>query len=267
MGRNLCSFVCAAVMSVACFSAALPACAAETAQYRSSQAIWLRSEQSTKDDSNKLCRIPKDTVITVTDTEYGWGKTSYTSDGTTYTGWTALYLYTPVQGSDQTSQKTASASTSKSSGVSTPQYAQSTSRKSKIYTYLTDNLGFQRSAADAIMANIEAESSFNPSIEVEDTNGLMSIGLFQWNGDRCDNFKKYCNARSLEYGSVDAQLAFLSYELNGTYSKQYDKMLGFADSADGAYNAAYYWASHFEVCASSGWEKRAERASTLYKSE
>ena len=146
-------------------------------------------------------------------------------------------------------------------------HAQSTSRKSKIYAYLTDNLGFQRSAADAIMANIEAESSFNPSIEVEDTNGLMSIGLFQWNGDRCDNFKKYCNARSLEYGSVDAQLTFLSYELNGTYSKQYDKMLGFADSADGAYNAAYYWASHFEVCASSGWEKRAERASTLYKSE
>ncbi|MEE5993976.1 MAG: phage tail tip lysozyme [Oscillospiraceae bacterium] len=126
-------------------------------------------------------------------------------------------------------------------------------------------LGFNRAATEAIMTNIDYESGFNPTKEAIDTNDLPSIGLFQWNGERCDNFKAFCNARSLEYGSVDAQLLFLKHELTGRYYQQYETMLNFADSADGCYDAAYYWASRFEVCSSSYWANRAESAYQYYQ--
>jgi len=214
-------------------------------EYQSNGNVWLRSESSIANETSKICVIPKNTIISTIYEENGWGLTTYTNQNGTYSGWTALDLYTPLQ-SDY------------------PSDIQQSSVKTKVYSYLIEELGFNCACADAIMTNMEYESSFNPCKESIDTNGLPSIGLFQWNGERCHNFKSFCNARELEYGSVDAQLLFLKQELTGQYCKQYETMLNFENNADGCYDASYYWASKFEVCSSVYWKERAETASKYY---
>ena len=154
----------------------------------------------------------------------------------------------------------------KTTSIGQPDNVQWSSAERQVYNYLTKTLSFNKAAACAIMANIEAESGFVASKEVIDVNGLTSIGLFQWNGSRCDGFKSYCNARSMEYGAVSSQLEYLGYELNNGYYRHYLTMLSFEDSASGCYEASYYWASKFEVCQRSQWEKRASAAYALYES-
>jgi len=235
-----------AVYSAIGFSGGITAHAGE---YQSNGNVWLRNEQSTDDEQSKICVIPAGTKISTTQEQNGWGFTTYSDGNTTYSGWTALYLYEPVQ--------------STQAQASTPQSTQQSPIQEKIYSYLVNELGFNRASAIGIMTNVSYESNFIPTIEITDSNGLPSIGLFQWNGERCDNFKAFCNARTLEYGSVDAQLMFLKYELNNQYYQQYETMLNFSNTADGCYNAAYYWASKFEICTSDAW---AERAQTAYRS-
>ena len=235
-----------AVCSAIGFSGGLTAHAGE---YQSNGDIWLRSEQSTSNDQSKICVIPAGTKISTTKEQNGWGFTTYSDGNTTYSGWTALYLYAPVQSGTQTSP---------------PQSVQQSPIQEKVYSYLVNELGFNRASAMAIMTNIRYESNFVPSCETIDTNGLPSIGLFQWNGVRHDNFKAFCNARTLEYGSVDAQLMFLKHELTTDYYQQYETMLNFSNTADGCYNAAYYWASKFEICSSDFWAERAQSAYQSY---
>lgn len=237
----------------ACFSAIglSGSITANAGEYQSNGNVWLRSEQSADSESSKVCVIPSGTRISTTQEQNGWGFTTYSDGNTTYSGWTALYLYEPVQGQNQSSY---------------PADVQQSSIKTKVYSYLVEELGFNRASATAIMTNINCESNFNPHKEAIDSNDLPSIGLFQWNGDRYDKFKSFCNSRCLEYGSVDAQLLYVKHELNGNYYNQYEAMLNFPDTADGCYDASYYWASKFEVCSSFYWTERASSAYYAYLS-
>ena len=150
------------------------------------------------------------------------------------------------------------------SSVKAPSDVGKSEVKQRVWNYLTGELGFNRAAACAIMVNINEESGFKPYLEITDTNDLLSIGLFQWNGERCDAFKNFCDVKGWEYGSVDAQLAFLKQELTTSRKKQYQTMLSFENSASGCYDAAYYWASSFEVCSRSRWEARAADAEIYF---
>ena len=69
--------------------------------------------------------------------------------------------------------------------------ASSSSNKSKIFSYLTQELEFNSAAACGIMANIEKESNFRSNVIIRDSNGLPSGGLSMWNGGRLNNLKKY----------------------------------------------------------------------------
>ena len=272
--------------------------ATEVYQYVSVKDTWIRSSQKNS-DSNKVVSVPKGRYIQVTKEEYGWGyATCFASDGNLYGGWTPLYQYkyvgfAPPETSNAPSYKVITSTTDNSkkqdipealptppmpdgpetSGESTattntgyPSGVENNKTKKKVYDYLINTLGFNRAAACGIMVNVQEESKFNPAIEIIDTNEEPSIGLFQWNGERCQAFKDYCDARTLEYGSVDAQLQYLSYELKNKKSIQYKKMLAFEDSDQGAYDAAYYWASKFEICSQNRWEPRAQAGQKLYLS-
>jgi len=297
------------MLSVLCSAAMLcgapmSAEAHELQLYCSNHNVWLRAEPSATTESERICIIPEGTVISVSEEYFGWGKTVCTIDGQTYTGWTALYLYSPISIEEMqpvsddlvyseygvSGSRTAlyqylvntmgfsaenaldlfrrldEVNASAATATSYPAGVESSDVKKQVYDFLTDHLGFNRAAACAVMANIEAESGFRAYRESTNTNGLTSIGLFQWNGPRCEAFKAYCNANVLEYGSVDAQLAFLEYELNSSYTASYQDMLNCEDSADGAYKAAYDWASNFEVCARYLRQSRADAAYQLYMS-
>ena len=71
------------------------------------------------------------------------------------------------------------------------------SNKTTVFRYLTQELGFNSAAACGIMANIEKESNFRPNVIIRDSNGLPSGGLCMWNGGRLNSLKKHCANKGL----------------------------------------------------------------------
>ena len=69
--------------------------------------------------------------------------------------------------------------------------ASTDSNKTKVFSFLTREMGFNSAAACGIMANIERESNFKPNIIAKDSNGRYSGGLCMWNGSRLRNLKNY----------------------------------------------------------------------------
>lgn len=113
----------------------------------------------------------------------------------------------------------------------------------QVYTYLTDHLGLNSAAACGILANIEEESAFQPTV-VGDQG--TSYGLCQWHNERYATLQSYCLARGLDYRTVDGQMAYLNFELSSTYSTLMTALRTVENSPDGAYRAAYLWCIQFE---------------------
>lgn len=120
----------------------------------------------------------------------------------------------------------------------------------KVYRYLTKTIGFNEAAACGIMANIEAESGFNPTIYGD--NG-HSYGICQWNLTRMDSLISWCKAHNHKYNTLNGQLNYLKYELSkndATYlfngKTIYNKMMAIPNTATGAYEAGALWCKEFE---------------------
>ena len=72
-----------------------------------------------------------------------------------------------------------------------------------------------------ILANIGAESGFDPSLNITDSNGLRSYGLFQHNGERYKAMQDYFHTAT---PSADQQLEFAWMELSTTYAPVLQKL-------------------------------------------
>ena len=115
------------------------------------------------------------------------------------------------------------------------------------FLYLTQEAGLNTAAACGVLANIKAESSFNPgSHNSSDPNG-GSFGICQWNGGRRTRLQNFCEDRGLDYTTLYAQLCFLEYELENYYPKVMRYLRGVTNDEQGAYDAGYYFCYHFEV--------------------
>lgn len=137
-----------------------------------------------------------------------------------------------------------------------------------VYQYLTEELSLNHAAASGLMANIYKESTFQPTASCTDINGLTSYGIMQWNGVRFEQLKAFCEARGLGYDTLEGQLEYLANDLYGAYSGYYDYLLtGIPDTAEGAYEAAYFWAAEYEVCSRKYFEQRAGLARDFYYPE
>ena len=148
--------------------------------------------------------------------------------------------------------------------------ASTSNNKSKIFKQLTTELELNPAAACGIMANIEHESKFDPTLVIVDTNGLLSGGLCQWNGSRFSNLQYFCSQNGYNYLSIEGQIAFLHHELqSSSYSYIYDYLKNVSNDADGAYDAAWYWCYYFEVPANRSYkaDNRGYNAETKYWSE
>lgn len=121
--------------------------------------------------------------------------------------------------------------------------------------------GFPEASACAIAANAYAESCCIPTAWCVDRNGLISYGMFQWNGFRKDSLEQWCAERNYTHTDIYAQLAYLDWELENWYTYIYNTML---DNSLTASEAAYFWAAKFEVCSKKYWQVRAKSAENLY---
>lgn len=98
--------------------------------------------------------------------------------------------------------------------------AKKTISASATYLQLRD-LGFTHNGACGIMGNIKQESTFNPNLEFERSDGSGGYyGLFQWNYDadstvntEMSRLMAYCRANNLDYTNASSQLDFLQNDL------------------------------------------------------
>ncbi len=114
----------------------------------------------------------------------------------------------------------------------------------KIFNYLTKTMKLNEAAACGILANIQAESSYNP-LTVGD--GGQSFGICQWYKTRQVALKNYCEKNQLNYQTLDGQLAYLQYELSKNYSSVLKTIKEVENTSTGAFNAAYIWCYKFEI--------------------
>ena len=121
--------------------------------------------------------------------------------------------------------------------------------ETKVYNYLRNNMNVNVAVACGILANIQKESSFNPTSNYLDTNGKYSYGLCQWNGGRNTALKTYCKKNGYSYSSVEGQMHYLEHELETSEKSAWSKINGQANTKNGAYTAGYNWAKYFERCA------------------
>ena len=115
-----------------------------------------------------------------------------------------------------------------------------------VYNFLVTELRLTPAAACGIMANIEHESSFNPTAKTG-----RSYGLCQWTGSRFTLLKKWCKKNGYNYKTAKGQLNYLKSELTNSKllydgKKIYNYLLSIENTAQGAYEAASYWCRKYE---------------------
>lgn len=110
-----------------------------------------------------------------------------------------------------------------------------------VYSILINTYGFSTAQASGIMANISAESSF-----ISSSDDGTSYGLMQWTGQRKQGLFTYASANNMDASTIEAQLAYMYYELQNDEKAAYNKLIACENTADGAYYAGYYFCYHYE---------------------
>lgn len=126
-----------------------------------------------------------------------------------------------------------------------------------VFNFLIEECGYNAAAACGVLANIEAESNFNPNVWGDSGN---SYGICQWYKTRrlaMENFcatDPVCVANGYTHETLMGQLYYLKKELSANNSaylwngkKINDYMLSVSNTAQGSYEAGYYWCYYFEV--------------------
>lgn len=113
------------------------------------------------------------------------------------------------------------------------------SNESIIFKCLTEDMGLNIAAACGILANIQAESSFNPNLYGDSGS---SYGICQWHNDRLTALKNYTE----EWDTLQGQLEYLHYELRTNYPSLWSSLKSAGNDANGAYQTAYDWCIIFE---------------------
>ena len=115
------------------------------------------------------------------------------------------------------------------------------------YLFLRQVMGYNDAAAAGVLSNIHYESSFRTAINGD---GGTSYGLCQWHASRKTMLLQYCAAYNVSADSLVGQLAYLKYELENYYPLVHDYLNRVENSAQGAYDAGYYFCYYFENPAS-----------------
>ena len=118
------------------------------------------------------------------------------------------------------------------------------SNEYQIYAFMVSEMGYNRAAAMGVLANIKYESSYNPDCNGD---GGTSYGICQWHAGRKTNLISWCEENLLDYTTLDGQLRFFKYEITSRYASVHSYLRDVENSADGAYDAGYYFCFNYEA--------------------
>ena len=113
-----------------------------------------------------------------------------------------------------------------------------------IYNFMKTEMGLNTAAACGVLANIYRESEFDPHCYGD---GGTSYGICQWHASRFTSLKSFCERNGYDYTTITGQLYYLKYELENKFSSLNKRLHSVSNTADGAYEAGYYWCYIFEV--------------------
>ena len=138
----------------------------------------------------------------------------------------------------------------------------STTNEQKIYEYLTSRTDYNEAVACGILANIKQESNFNPT----SGQGKSYQGLCQWSTSRFAILTSWCEKNGYNPYSLEGQIKFLWYDLSQRYTVYHKKLMTIENTAEGAYEAGYYFCYYYERPSSleSSSDKRGTRARDVY---
>ena len=71
-------------------------------------------------------------------------------------------------------------------------------------------------------------------------------GIVKWTGGRRTKLVEWCASNGYDHTTLLGQFMFLTYELKGSYKSTYIHLLNVENSAEGAYDAGYYFGYYFE---------------------
>ncbi len=129
-----------------------------------------------------------------------------------------------------------------------------TANQKQVYGYLR-GMGLNDAACAGVMANIEAESAFNPTESGMDTNGYHSTGLFCWNEQFTPRYA---------YGTtVNSQMNYMAKTIKPSTLR---KLQSVPNTPSGAQQAAIIFASEYEVCTKKDYGRREKFARAYYSS-
>ena len=110
-----------------------------------------------------------------------------------------------------------------------------------VYKFLKNSLGLNTAAACGVLANIYCESGFRTNAIGD---GGTSVGICQWHNSRWTNLKSYAPD---DWQELKGQLRFMAWGLRMKYRDTRKYLRNVPDTAQGAYNAGYYWCLHYEM--------------------
>ena len=112
------------------------------------------------------------------------------------------------------------------------------------FAFAVKVMGYNKAAAAGLLANINAESGFRPAINGDSG---TSYGICQWHASRKIRLLSWCESKDMDASTLSAQLYFLKHELETYYPSVNRYMKNVENSAQGAYDAAYYFCYNFEA--------------------
>ena len=129
-------------------------------------------------------------------------------------------------------------------GDSDPAYKTGKSNEETVFNFCRQAMGLNVAASCGVLANIQAESGFNPSALGD---GGTSFGICQWHASRYTSLRNWCSQNGKDYKTIDGQLRYLQHELETGYKSVLQYIQGVPNTAAGAYQAGYRWCLRFEV--------------------
>ena len=214
------------------------------------QATRIYKKASTRSAS---VRVEKGTKMTLTAVRGSCAQVEYNGA----VGYTFVDHLATDTGSDTAAQSDASKTASSGFSTESTEYV--------IYRFLVGEMGLNRAAAMGVIANIKYESGFKSTIGGD---GGTSYGLCQWHLGRKTNLINWCKNNGFDYTTVEGQLHFLQYELTTRYPSVLNYLKKVDNTAEGAYDAAYYFCFNFEAPAARTSQSTARgkyARDTLYK--
>lgn len=129
-------------------------------------------------------------------------------------------------------------------GTAQKTYTVGKTNEETFVNFCREVLGMNLAGALGAAANVGCESNFKTDA-IGDSG--TSYGICQWHAGRYTDLKNWCAENGLDYTTLDGQLWYMKHELETNYSAVLSYIRSVANTADGAYNAAYRWCLKFEV--------------------